>query len=120
MSKFYVLETIVFLSLKAIYDSVLLYFLGWRCFPQLTHIQLSWVFPYFILSAMLIRYLVVSLPSKDNLVFCSIVLVALYFTISMAILLFSSIFSEVSITVKITAKYQLHTYLLFLFTLRPF
>jgi len=105
VSKFYVWETIVFLSLKAIYDSVLLFSAGWRCYSPITVIQLSWVIPYFILSILLIRYLVVSLSSKANLVFCSIVLVALYFTASMAILLSSSIFSVVSSTTTLTVKF---------------
>jgi hypothetical protein len=83
-------------------------------------IQLAWVIPYLLLSILLIRYLVVSLPSKANVVFYSIVLVALYFTASMAILLLSSIMSEVSSSAYMTVKYQLHTYLLLLFTLRPF
>ncbi len=105
VSKFYVWETIVFLSLKAIYDSVLLFSAGWRCYSPITVIQLSWVIPYFILSILLIRYLVISLPGKANLVFYSIVLVALYFTASMAILLATAIFSYVSNTAAMTVKY---------------
>jgi len=86
----------VFLSLKAIYDSVLFFTLGWRSYSKFTVIQLAWVIPYFILSVLLIRYLVLSLPNKINVVFYSILLVALFFTASMAILLTSSIFSDVS------------------------
>ena len=95
----------MFLSLKALYDTILFFTLGWRCYPRFTVIQLAWVIPYLIISIVLIRYLVKSLPNEANVVFYSIVLLALYFSSSMAILLISSIFSEVSTTTHRTVKY---------------
>jgi high-affinity Fe2+/Pb2+ permease len=104
VSKYFIQETIWFLIIKAIADSVFMFTIGWRADSNILIIQLAWVIPYVVLTGILIRVVAVTILNKPNVVAYSIVLIILMFSFPFGINICQSFFDQSKKGVFITCQ----------------
>jgi len=85
-------ETTWFLAIKGFLDAILLITIGWRSNADIMLMQLAWVGPYILVTALLIRFLTAHSYKYANAVWITINLITLYSIFAFAIDTSQSIF----------------------------